>query len=326
MMRSKAISSIVVTLIGLLVSTGALSADRPPALITIGTAGKAGIYYPAGGAICHLVNEDRFEHGIRCLAESTEGSIYNLQALRAGNLDLALVQSDWQYHALNGTDAFAEAGPDTGVRAVFSLHQEPLTVVARRDSGIRQFSDLKGKRVNVGPAGSGSRATTEIVLAAMGWTTADFALATELPTEEQARALCDDRIDAVIFIVGHPNRSIQDTITSCDAVLVPVTGPAIDLLVAEHPYYWDATIPRGTYEGTQEAVKTFGLGATLVASSRTHPLIVYEVVKAVFDNLEEFKKLHPALANLEKTRMVNDGLSAPIHPGALRYYWEKGLK
>jgi hypothetical protein len=325
MMKSRAISLIAVTLIGQLVSAGALSADRP-ALITIGTAGAAGIYYPAGGAICHLVNEGRFEHGIRCLAEITEGSISNLNALRAGNLDLALVQSDWQYHAVNGTDGFAEAGPDSELRSVFSLHQEPFTVVARRDSGIRQFSDLKGKRVNVGPAGSGSRATTEIVLAAMGWTTADFALATELPTEEQARALCDGKIDAVVFIVGHPNRSIQDMIKSCNAVLVPVTGPAIDLLVAEHPYYWDATIPRGMYEGTPEAIKTFGLGATLVASSRTNPLIVYEVVKAVFDNLEEFKKFHPALANLEKTRMVNDGLSAPIHPGALRYYWETGLK
>jgi uncharacterized protein len=326
MMRSKAISSIVVTLIGLLVSTGALSADRPPTLITIGTAGKAGIYYPAGGAICKLVNENRFEHGIRCLAESTEGSIYNLQALRAGNLDLALAQSDWQYHALNGTDAFAEVGPDTELRAVFSLHQEPFTVVARRDSGIRQFSDLKGKRVNVGPRGSGNRATTDIVFAAMGWTVDDLALATELPSDEQARALCDDRIDAVIFIVGHPNRSIQDTITSCDAILVPVTGPAIDLLVAEHPYYWDASIPRGMYKGTSEAVKTFGLGATLVASSRTPPPIVYEIVKAVFENLDEFKELHPAFANLDKTRMVNDGLSARIHPGALRYYWEKGLK
>lgn len=325
-MRSKAISRIVVTCIGLLASTGALSADRPPALITIGTAGKAGIYYPAGGAICRLVNGDRFEHGIRCLAESTDGSIYNLAALRTGNLDLALVQSDWQHHALNGTDAFAEAGPDNELRAVSSLHQEPFTVVARRDSGIRHFNDLKDTRVNVGPPGSGNRATIDIVFAAMGWTVADLELATELPSEEQARALCDDRIDAVIFIVGHPNRSVQDTITSCDAVLVPVTGPAIDLLVAEHPYYWDATIPRGMYEGNQEAIKTFGLGATLVASSRTHPLVVYEVVKAVFDNLDEFKELHPALANLEKTRMVEAGLSARIHPGALRYYWEKGLK
>ena len=325
-MRSKTISWILVTCIALLVPAGALSADRPPTLITVGTAGKAGIYYPAGGAICTLVNEARFGHGIRCLAESTKGSVYNLKALRAGDLDLALVQSDWQYHAVNGTDAFAEVGPNNDLRSVFSLHQESFTVIARSDSGIRNFDDLKGKRVNVGPPGSGNRATTEIVFAAMGWTMADLALATELPSDEQARALCDGRIDAVVFIVGHPNRSIQDTIMSCDAVLVPVTGPAIDLLVAEHPYYWKATIPDGMYEGTPEAIKTFGLGATLVASSRTHPLIVYEVVKAVFENLEEFKQRHPALANLEKTRMVSDGLSARIHPGALRYYWEKKLK
>jgi uncharacterized protein len=312
--------------VGLLMSAGALSADRPPALITVGTAGIAGIYYPAGGAICNLVNEDRFEHGIRCLTESTGGSISNLNALRAGVLDLALVQSDWQYHAVNGTDGFAEAGQDRELRSIFSLHQEPFTIVARRDSGTRQFNDLKGKRINVGPTGSGSRATTEIVLSAMGWTIDDFALATELPTEEQARALCDGKIDAVAFIVGHPNRSIQDMIKSCNAVLVPVTGPNIDKLVAEHPYYWDATISGGVYAGTREPIKTFGLGATLVATTRTDPAIVYEVVKAVFDNLDEFKKLHPALANLDKARMVNDGLSAPIHPGALRYYWEKGLK
>ena len=326
MTASKAISWMVATCIGLLMPLGALAADRQPTLITIGTGGEAGIYYPAGGAICHLVNQGRFEHGIRCLAESTEGSIANLKALRAGTLDLALVQSDWQYHAVHGTDAFAEAGPDNTLRAVFSLHQEPFTVVARRDSGIRRFDDLKGKRVNVGPTGSGSRATLEIVMAAMGWTMADFALASELPTDEQARALCEGRIDAVVFIVGHPNRSIQDMIKSCNAMLVPVTGPAIDRLVAEHPYYWDATIPGGVYEGSPDAVKTFGLGATLVASTRTDPAIVYEVVKAVFDNLEEFKKAHPALANLDKTRMVTDGLSARIHPGALRYYWEEGLK
>lgn len=293
--------------------------------ITIGTGGVTGVYYPTGGAICRLVNKGRKEHGIRCSVESTGGSVYNLNTIRAGELDMGVAQSDWQYHAYNGTSKFEDQGPNKDLRAVFSVHAEPFTVVARKDSGIKTFDDLKGKRVNIGNPGSGQRGTMEVVMAAKGWTKDDFTLVSELKAAEQSQALCDNKIDAMVYVVGHPNGSIKEATTSCDTVLVPVDGPVIDKLVADNPYYRKAVIPGGMYAGSDQDVPTFGVGATFVSSTNTPADTVYQVVKAVFENFDDFRKLHPAFANLKKEEMVKDGLSAPIHDGAMRYYKEAGL-
>ena len=293
--------------------------------VTIGTGGVTGVYYPTGGAIARLVNKGRKEHHIRCSVESTGGSVYNLNAIAAGELDMGVAQSDWQYHAYNGTSKFAEKGPNKELRAVFSVHPEPFTVVARKDSGIKNFMDLKGKRVNIGNPGSGQRGTMEVVMSALGWTKDDFKLASELKSAEQSSALCDNKIDAIVFTVGHPSGSIKEATTSCDSVMVNVTGPAIDKLVAEADYYRMATIPGGMYRGTDTDTQTFGVGATFVSSTNTSEKIIYEVVKAVFENFDQFKKLHPAFANLKKEEMIKDGLSAPLHDGAKKYYKEIGL-
>lgn len=293
--------------------------------VTIGTGGVTGVYYPTGGAICRLVNMDRKEHGIRCSVESTGGSIYNLNTIAAGELDLGVVQSDWQYHAYNGSSRFEEAGPNKDLRAVFSIHPEPYTVVARADSGITHFKDLKGKRVNVGNPGSGQRSTTEVVMNAMGWTMDDFRLASELKPAEQSAAMCDNRVDAIVYVVGHPNGSIQEATTACDSVLVNVTGPEIDKLIAERDYYRTATIPAGMYRGNNQDTTTFGVGATFVSSINVPEDVIYHVVKAVFDNFDDFKRLHPAFEVLKKEEMIKDGLSAPLHPGAVKYYKEAGL-
>ncbi len=293
--------------------------------VTIGTGGVTGVYYPTGGAICRLVNMDRKEHGISCSVESTGGSIYNLNTIAAGELDLGVVQSDWQYHAYNGSSRFEEAGPNKDLRAVFSIHPEPYTVVARADSGITHFNDLKGKRVNVGNPGSGQRSTTEVVMNAMGWTMDDFRLASELKPAEQSAAMCDNRVDAIVYVVGHPNGSIQEATTACDSVLVNVTGPEIDKLIAERDYYRTATIPAGMYRGNNQDTTTFGVGATFVSSINVPEDVIYHVVKAVFDNFDDFKRLHPAFEVLKKEEMIKDGLSAPLHPGAVKYYKEAGL-
>ena len=308
----------------------ALAAMMAPAamaeeFITIGTGGVTGVYYPTGGAICRLVNQGRKEHGIRCSVESTGGSIYNIKTIRAGELEFGVAQSDWQHHAYHGTSKFAEDGPFEKLRAVFSVHPEPFTVVARADSGIKSFEDLKGKRVNIGNPGSGQRGTMDVVLDAMGWSLDDFALAAELKAAEQSAALCDNQIDAMIYTVGHPSGSIQEATTACDSVLVNVTGPAIDKLIAENAYYRKATIPGGMYRGTDEDVTTFGVGATFVTSADVSEEAVYTVVKAVFDNFDDFRGLHPAFANLDPKEMATAGLSAPLHPGAAKYYKEKGL-
>jgi TRAP transporter TAXI family solute receptor len=293
--------------------------------VTIGTGGVTGVYYPTGGAICRLVNKTRKEHGIRCSVESTGGSIYNLNTIAAGEMDMGVAQSDWQYHAYHGTSKFEEVGPNKDLRAVFSIHPEPFTMVARAESGIRNFEDIKGKRVNIGNPGSGQRGTMDVAMEAMGIKVEDLKLASELKAAEQAGALCDNKVDAMVYVVGHPNGSIKEATTSCDSVLVNVTGPAIDKLIAERPYYRSATIPGGMYRGTDEDVKTFGVGATFVSSAKVPDEVIYQVVKAVFDNFDEFKKLHPAFQVLKKEEMVKDGLSAPLHEGAKKYFKEVGL-
>ena len=304
---------------------GAVPTAAAQSFITIGTGGVTGVYYPTGGAICRLVNKSRKEHGIRCSVESTGGSVYNLNTIRAGELDMGVAQSDWQFHAYNGTSKFKDKGANKDLRAVFSVHPEPFTVVARADSGIKTFADLKGKRVNIGNPGSGQRGTMEVVMEAMGWTKSDFKLASELKSAEQSRALCDNKVDAIVFTVGHPSGSIKEATTSCDAVLVSVTGKAVDKLVKDNDYYRTATIPGGMYRGSAADTQTFGVGATFVSSSKVPSDTVYQVVKAVFENFGSFKKLHPAFGNLKKEEMIKDGLSAPLHDGAAKYYKEAGL-
>lgn len=292
--------------------------------ITIGTGGVTGVYYPTGGSICRLVNKGRKEHGVRCSVESTGGSVYNINTIREGELEFGVAQSDWQYHAYNGSSRFEEQGAFEGLRAVFSVHPEPFTVVARADSGVTNFDDLKGKRVNIGNPGSGQRGTMEVLLEAKGWSTGDFALATELKAAEQSAALCDNQIDAMVYTVGHPSGSIQEATTACDSVLVTVDGPAVDGLIADNAFYRTATIPGGMYRGNDNDTMTFGVGATLVSSTDVSADTVYTLVKAVFENFEDFKKLHPAFANLKPEEMATAGLSAPLHDGAAKYYKEQG--
>ncbi len=301
------------------------SATFAEEFITIGTGGVTGVYYPTGGAICRLVNQGRREHGIRCSVESTGGSVYNINTIREGELQFGVAQSDWQYHAFNGTSRFEEAGAFKDLRAVFSVHAEPFTVVARADSGIITFDDLIGKRVNIGNPGSGQRGTMEALMEAKGWTTNDFALASEMKVAEQSSALCDNQIDAMVVTVGHPSGTIQEATTACDSVIVSVTGPEIDTLIAENSFYRTATIPGGMYRGTDEDVTTFGVGATFVSSTDVSEDAVYAVVSGVFENIDAFRGLHPAFANLDPAEMASAGLSAPLHAGAERYYREAGL-
>ncbi|MGH8675705.1 MAG: TAXI family TRAP transporter solute-binding subunit [Burkholderiales bacterium] len=292
--------------------------------ITIGTGGVTGVYYAAGGAICRLVNKDRKTHGIRCSVESTGGSVFNINTIRAGELDMGVAQSDVHFNATKGLGPFKDSGAFSELRAVMSLHPEPFTVLSRKEANVKSFADFKGKKFNVGNPGSGTRASMEELLAAMGWKMSDFSLASELKADEHGPALCDGKIDGFFYGVGHPSANIQDPTTTCGAKLVSLTGPAVDKLVKERPYYAYASIPGGLYPGNPQETKTYGVLATMVSSSRIPADTVYAVVKAVFDNFDEFKRLHPALAVLAPPAMITDGLSAPLHEGATKYYKEKG--
>ncbi len=290
--------------------------------ITIGTGGQTGVYYVVGQSICRLVNRGTAEHGLKCTAPSTGGSVANINAIKGGDQTMGVAQSDQQYYGLNGEQSFSE--PFDKLRAVFSVHPEPFTVVARAEAGITNFQDLEGKRVNIGNPGSGQRATMDVVMQEMGWTKDEFTLASELKAAEQAQAMCDNKVDAFVYQVGHPNGSIQEAFSSCDANFVNVAGDAIDKLIAENAFYAEATIPASLYEGVEEDTTTFGVRATFVTSADVPEDTVYQVVKAVFDNFDRFKGLHPAFSNLSQDEMISAGLSAPLHPGAEKYYKEQG--
>lgn len=295
--------------------------------LTVGTGGVTGVYYPTGGAICRTLNKDSRNNdlGLRCSVESTGGSIYNLNTIRSGELDVGVAQSDWQYHAYHGTSKFTDKGANKDLRSIFSLHAEPFTVVARADSNINHISELVGKRVNIGNPGSGNRGTMEVVMDAFGWSKSTFKLAAELKASEQSKALCDGNLDAIVYTVGHPNAAIKEATTLCDAVLVEVSGKEISKLIDGNSYYRSAKIPEGMYTGNDKAVVTFGVGATFVSSSNVKSDNIYHLVKSVFENFDSFRKLHPALNHLTKKAMVRDGLSAPLHEGAKSYYKEAGL-
>ncbi|MCP5240307.1 MAG: TAXI family TRAP transporter solute-binding subunit [Rhodocyclaceae bacterium] len=292
--------------------------------VTIGTGGVTGVYYAAGGAICRLMNKDRATHGIRCSVESTGGSVYNINTIKGGELDFGVAQSDAQYNAVKGIGQFKDAGAMGELRAVFSIHPEPLMVLARKEAGVTKIEDFKGKRFNVGNPGSGTRATMDGLMAALGMKMSDFSLASELKADEHGAALCDNKIDGFAYVVGNPSANIQDPTTTCGAKLVNVTGPVVDKLIKEYPYYAVATVPGGTYANNPDAIKTYGVVASFVSSSKVSNDVVYTLVKAVFENFDDFKKLHPAFANLEPKDMIKAGLSAPLHDGAVKYYKEKG--
>lgn len=299
--------------------------------IAIGTGGPTGVYFAAGNAICRLIHKEAAEgrkegrqHGIRCSAPSTGGSTYNIGQIAEGELDFGVAQSDWQYHAYNGS-APDRVNPFPGLRGVFSVHPEPFQIIVAKDSGIEKFEDLKGKRVNIGNPGSGQRGTMEVLMKAYGMTTDDFAVATELTSTEQSSALCDGNIDAFGYTVGVPNAGVAVATDGCEARIINLNTDVEKRLVAENPYYAFSTIPAGTYKTTTEDVTTFGVMATFVTAEEQNEQTVYEVTRAVMENIEDFRQLHPAFARLQPESMINNGMSAPLHPGAIRYYKEKGL-
>lgn len=309
----------------LLVTLATLAGPKPAAAqdILIGTGSPSGVYYPLGRAICRLVN--RYATGVTCEARPSPGSLFNLSNVQGGALELGIAQSDWQYHAVRGTREFEFMDGDfSNLRAVFAAHGEPFTLVARRDSPIRKLADLKGRRVNIGNPDSGQRATMEVVMRAKGWKKSDFLLAEELPASQQSLALCHNRVEAMIYTVGHPNASVGQATGLCDAVIVEVADADIDELVSSRPYYAYTVIPGGMYSGTPDDVRTFGVKATVVTSAQVADELIYAVVKAAFEHLDEFRKMHPAFGILEPEKMIREGLSAPLHEGAMRYYRERG--
>ena len=294
-------------------------------IISLGTGAVTGVYYPAGGAICRLINLKRKEHYIRCYVESTGGSIYNLHAIRDRETNFGIVQSDWHYKAFRGDGIFAEGPPFRDLRSVFSMHSEMFTIAVRDETGITEFDGLKGKKVNIGNRGSGMRAIMRDIMDLKGWSLSDFGEPAELAPVDAVKAFCEKKLDAMVFTAGHPNGLIQELTSRCNARLIPLKTSVINDLIELNPYYSHTSIPGGMYKHNSRNVPTFGIRATLVTTSDVSDDVVYNMVRSVFSNFDDFKTLHFVFANLEKDRMVSSGLTAPLHDGARRYYEEVGL-
>lgn len=309
---------VTASIIGLL-SIPAFSAE----FITIGTGGVTGTYYPTGGAICRLVNQYKKETKIRCSVESTGGSVYNINTIKNGELDFGIAQSDVVYQASKGEGKF-EGEPIKKLKSVMAIYPELLTLVTRKDANINSLMDVKGKRVNLGNPGSGNEATALTLFEESGIKKEDLALAGALKASEMPDALRDNKIDGYFYMVGHPTANIKDASNSVDVKITPINGANVDNLIKKYPYFAKADVPGGLYKGNDEPTPTFGVKAVLVTSDDVSVNAVYTVVKAILENFEEFKKLHPAYSNITKESLL-DGLSAPLHDGAKKYFQEAGI-
>ena len=294
--------------------------------LVLGTAPVAGHYYPTGGALCRLINAHRAEDGLRCLVEATAGAQENLTRLRSGDLAFALVPSDWQYHAYRSGLGTGVDEPFSGLRAVLSLQALSFTVLAAPESGIESLADLEGKRVNLGPPESPWRSTGDFLISALGWSPEDFAEIAELDASEQAAGLCNGQVDALLLPASHPRGPVAEATQGCGARLLEVDGEAVDRLLGEWVFYAPAVIPGGLYANNPDPVTSFGLRATLVTSEALPAETVYQVTKRIFEGLDELPRQHAVFAGLAAEDMASAGLSAPLHPGALRYYQERGWR
>lgn len=292
-------------------------------LVMIGTGSLVGIYNPAGGAVCRLVNRDRKVHGVRCSVDSTDGSGANIEALRDGTYEMAIVQSDVVWIAARGEGPYAQRGRFEDLRTVFALHPEPITVVARKEANIRRLRDLAGRRVFLGEPGSGTRQSLEAIMKLLEVQVSDAPLP-DLKGGEDGAALCDGRIEAFVRIIGHPTDAVRLPAAICGARLVPVSGETVDRIIKARPYYAPAQIAGNLYPSNPQDTSSFGVRAVLVTTAKLPASDVYAMAKSVFDNFQELRKLHPALDGLNHTAMIGVDAIAPLHEGAARLYREKG--
>jgi uncharacterized protein len=303
----------------------AVSVVLAPTPVTLATGTPGGIYHPVGNAICRMFNLPGEHQPKPCVAVASDGSVDNIRRVGSGGSTFGLSQTDIAYAAFHGEGPFADAGPNPKLRMLIALYPEAFTVVARADSGIRDFLDLRGKRVGIGKSGAGYTYTRDVLLELYDWMIPNPERMLEFGPADQNKALCNNTVDAIIFATGHPNGLTQEATTGCRARLVRVTGPPIERLLATHPYYIASVIPGGMYPGNPDDVPTISTRAVLVTSSDQSDELAYGIVKAVFENLADFRRLHPALATLDIKDMVPSESVIPLHPGALKYYREAAL-
>jgi hypothetical protein len=321
-MKRKILSAFLISFSLLFLTEESIAATK---YVSVGTGAITGVYYPAGGAICRLLNRGRKEHGIRCSVESTGGSVSNLNAIRSGSIDFGIIQSDWSLHSYNGTGFFADQKPFKELRSVFSLYTETFTIAVSDKSNIRKLDDMVGKKVNFGPQGSGMYATMEVLMSVKNWTKSSFSSITYLQPAEQSKALCDGKIDVLIYSAGNPNGVLQEATQNCKVRILSIDREVIEKMTKNNPAYVRSVIPGGMYANNPNNIETFGVKAAVVTSDKADPELVYQMTKAVFENFDNFKTLHPVFSSLKKEDMVKEGIIAPFHPGAAKFFKEAKL-
>lgn len=291
----------------------AVAQQPQPKSIVVASGSVTGLYYPVAGAICRQMNQERPRHGLRCLVEATEGPVQNLNALRAGEVDLALVQSDWQAAAVRGDGRFAGVGPFKELRAVATLHAETITLLVRPEAGIDDLGKLKGKRVNLGPRGSALRNLSDLVIDAAGVRLPDDA---DMAPDAALAALCAGQLDAAFSAVGHPNASVMQATTQCGASALAVTGAGIDKLLAGRKDLIRTAIPANLYPGVQEDVATIGVAATLVTRADVPDAAIAELVRVLLEERSGLAGQHPVFNGVTVDGMADRARTAPLHPAA----------
>lgn len=288
-------------------------------VITLGTGGVTGLYYPTGGALCRLINQTRQTHGIRCAVRSTLGSVTNLVQVANHELDMGIAEAGQLYNAYKSSSAQSKIP----LRLLTSLYPEYISILVRSDAGIQRFEDLKNKRINIGKLGTSQRYTIELLMKAHGLQLSDFKEVTELAPAEQATALCDNRIDATLYVVGHPSGTIKEALRDCQSQLIGLSKQDRNTLIRQNPHYREMSVSGNIYSENVPDVLTVGVNATLFARADLPDDVAYAVVKSLFEQFDNFKKLHPAFRLLNPEQMMApSAMPLPLHPGAAKYFRE----
>ena len=307
----------LVALAAIAVLAGCGGGQTEKKFLNIGTGGTAGTYYPIGGAMAEILNKEI--PGMNASAQSTGASVANINMLKDGSIDLAIVQNDITYYAVSGTEMFKDKQV-ANLRGIATLYPETCQFVTLDANGIKSIRDLKGKRVAVGAAGSGAEANARQILEAYGLTYDDISVQ-YLSFGEAASALKDGNVDAAFLTAGYPTASVQDISSQNKVRLLPVEAAQADALIAKYPFYTKTTIPAGTYAGFDEEVPTISVMAMLVANDKVDEQMGYDVAKAIFTHLDRLQAAH-SVGKLITKEGAKNGMSLDMNAGAAKFFGE----
>jgi len=303
----------------LVLSTAAWAA---PKFISIATGGTGGAYFPIGAGLADIINKKLT--GYNASAEVTAASKVNCIMVNDGKSDIALVLGDTLSYGYKGEKLGGFSKPLTNLRVIANIYANTIQIVARKDSGVTKLADLKGKKVSVGAPGSGTEINARQIFAAAGMSYADFGRTDYLSFSESADQMKNRAIDVTLISSGLPNPGIMDIATSQDITLVPIAGELLKVLDKETPFFVPDVIPKGTYKGQDHDVSSVGIPNFLIVRGDLDENTVYEITKAMFENLDRLVQAHAAAKGI-KLENAAKGLPVPLHPGAAKYYREKGL-